>query len=450
LSFGLYMIGFDEAYAKLSPGKGIVGRTIRAAIESGYHRFDEDRAGKRGFPHAPDMSTVEADAAVPRVLIAACDPPRLVSRLPAMFVAGGCRVVALCPDDTSLARSWMIERHISVERDAERLVAALHEEIQRQRYDFVVVGDEDLLHALGSRVQPWMNGVLPFAADEATCALVLDKNAMLRAMAGRGVPIPPFVTASSPDELAGAAERIGYPLLLKAAAGCGSAGIRRVDAPDQLLLAYADLAPAGEIAVQRFLRARSGCTDVIFDRGVPRAWTSAYMLGQWPTPLHPATLRKPVSVPGVDAMLRAVGDATRFHGLAGIDWIEDEAGSLYFLELNARPTHVVGPARAAFGRELGAMVRGTPAAPHEVRLPPRAIPVFPSHFVRALKTRPLDLLQWLPFRASSADLDWRDFGVVSAELGAMAAGAARRLAGRRSATDDVLTATTRRPRPHTG
>lgn len=38
--FGLYMIGFDEEYAKLSPGKGIVGRAIRAAIEAGYKRFD--------------------------------------------------------------------------------------------------------------------------------------------------------------------------------------------------------------------------------------------------------------------------------------------------------------------------------------------------------------------------------------------------------------------------
>ena len=38
--FGLYMIGFDEAYDKLSPGKGIVGRAIRTAIESGYTRFD--------------------------------------------------------------------------------------------------------------------------------------------------------------------------------------------------------------------------------------------------------------------------------------------------------------------------------------------------------------------------------------------------------------------------
>ncbi len=39
-SFGLYMIGFDEEYARFSPGKGIVGRAIRAAIEAGYARFD--------------------------------------------------------------------------------------------------------------------------------------------------------------------------------------------------------------------------------------------------------------------------------------------------------------------------------------------------------------------------------------------------------------------------
>lgn len=39
-TFGLYMIGFDERYDKYSPGKGIVGRAIRAAIEGGYRRFD--------------------------------------------------------------------------------------------------------------------------------------------------------------------------------------------------------------------------------------------------------------------------------------------------------------------------------------------------------------------------------------------------------------------------
>jgi len=39
-TFGLYMLGFDEAYEKLSPGKGMIGRAIRAAIDGKFRRFD--------------------------------------------------------------------------------------------------------------------------------------------------------------------------------------------------------------------------------------------------------------------------------------------------------------------------------------------------------------------------------------------------------------------------
>ena len=55
-TFGLYMLGFDEEYEKLSPGKGIVGRAIRSAIESGYRRFDFLR-GDEPFKarYAPDL-----------------------------------------------------------------------------------------------------------------------------------------------------------------------------------------------------------------------------------------------------------------------------------------------------------------------------------------------------------------------------------------------------------
>src|SRR5579884_1319696 len=39
-SFGLYMLGFDAEYDKFSPGKGLIGRAVRTAIEAGYARFD--------------------------------------------------------------------------------------------------------------------------------------------------------------------------------------------------------------------------------------------------------------------------------------------------------------------------------------------------------------------------------------------------------------------------
>jgi glutathione synthase/RimK-type ligase-like ATP-grasp enzyme len=344
-----------------------------------------------------------------------------------MLAAGGCSVVALCAPDTSLAHSWFVSRHVPIGYDEEHAVEALRAETSREHYDLVVIADEAFLHALGSRLQPWMENVLPFAADPASCARILDKNQMLRAIEGQGVAIPPSVTVSSADELPQAAQRVGYPLLIKDAVGCGGSGIRRVDQPDGLAAALASLAPAGGVTVQRMLKARSGCTDVVFDRGRARCWTSAYMLDQWPTPFEAATVRQPVAVPGLEAMLDAVGAATKYHGLGGIDWVEDETGARYFLEFNARVTHVIGPARSEFGRELGAMLRGVPPAPHEVVLPEHPIPIFPVHFVRALKSRPLDLLLWLPGRASSADIDWRDLGVIGSEVGAVAAGAIRRL-----------------------
>lgn len=55
-SFGLYMLGFDEAYEKLSPGKGMIGRAIRAAIDGKFRHFDFLR-GDEPFKerYAPDL-----------------------------------------------------------------------------------------------------------------------------------------------------------------------------------------------------------------------------------------------------------------------------------------------------------------------------------------------------------------------------------------------------------
>ncbi len=55
-----------------------------------------------------------------------------------------------------------------------------------------------------------------------------------------GVPVAPWSggAVDTLDDALAAAERIGYPLMLKATAGGGGRGIRRVDAPDELRDAY--------------------------------------------------------------------------------------------------------------------------------------------------------------------------------------------------------------------
>lgn len=361
------------------------------------------------------------------MLIAGLDPSRNSARLPAMLGAGGCRVSALCPGDNSLAHSSLIERHIPTDRKDDEASVEVFRRALEERWDFVVIADEAMLFALANRLQPWMTGVLPVAAEVDALRLILNKHAMLRAMREAGVPVPPFVTVENGGDLAGAAAEIGYPLMLKDAVGEGGVGVRRVDGPDELAGAYRLLAPSGAVTLQRFVRGSPGCTDVLFDHGVPRCWTSAHMLEQWPTPYEPATVRAPVVEPRLEAMVRAVGAATGFHGLGGIDWIRSADDGLSFLEFNARVTHIVGPARAPFGRAFTAMLAGAPFTPQEIALAPDPIPIFPAHFVRAIKTRNLaDLLGWLPFRRTSVDLDWKDHGVVRHELGQMITGAARR------------------------
>jgi hypothetical protein len=361
------------------------------------------------------------------VLIAGVDPMRNAARIPSVLAAAGCRITALCPTANSLAHSSLIERHVpSDPNDDAATVETLRRALEAP-WDHVVIADEALLFAMASRLQPWMDGVLPVAAEIEALRLILDKNRMLVAMRDAGVTIPPFVTVDQADDLSGAAYALGYPLMLKDAVGAGGVGVRRVDGPGALTDAYRSLDPPGAVTLQRFVEGRAGCTEVLFDHGVPRCWTSAYMLEQWPTAFEPATKREPVSEPRIEAVARAIGAATGFHGFGGIDWIRGADDELYFLEFNARVTHIVGPARAKFGREFGAMLAGVPATPYEIVLAPDVVPVFPAHFLRALKTRRVgDLLGWLPFRPTSVDLDWRDYGIVCHELFRLVAGGAHR------------------------
>ncbi|MDH4392933.1 MAG: carboxyl transferase domain-containing protein [Aquabacterium sp.] len=66
-----------------------------------------------------------------------------------------------------------------------------------------------------------------------------DKIAAKRLAESAGVPVSPW-SRESVDEAGAAAcaARIGYPVLLKATAGGGGRGIRRVDHPDELVAAY--------------------------------------------------------------------------------------------------------------------------------------------------------------------------------------------------------------------
>ena len=83
-------------------------------------------------------------------------------------------------------------------------------------------------------------GIVFVGPDAATMRLVGDKIEAKRLAEQAGVPVAPW--SGGPVETAadaiGHAQRIGYPLMIKAAAGGGGRGIRRVDVADELAAAF--------------------------------------------------------------------------------------------------------------------------------------------------------------------------------------------------------------------
>lgn len=99
-----------------------------------------------------------------------------------------------------------------------------------------------------------------------TIRVMGDKQTARRTAEAAGVPVVPGSLRFAPGALAGvedAAAAVGFPLLIKAAAGGGGIGMRQVDTPDQLV---AMAAMVQEAATKSF-----GVGDIYLERYLPRA-----------------------------------------------------------------------------------------------------------------------------------------------------------------------------------
>ncbi|MBP6902848.1 MAG: acetyl-CoA carboxylase biotin carboxylase subunit [Burkholderiaceae bacterium] len=170
-------------------------------------------------------------------------------------------------------------------------------------------------------------------------------------MAEAGVPvIPGYQGADQSDQrLADEAARIGYPVMIKATAGGGGRGMRRVDAAADFAAA---LASAQSEAQNAF-----GDAEVILERAIvePRhieiqiladRHGNAIHLGERDCSVqrrHQKVIEEAPS-PAVDAALRermgAVAvkavQAIRYEGAGTLEFLLDADGRFYFMEMNTR------------------------------------------------------------------------------------------------------------------
>ncbi|MBK8336955.1 MAG: acetyl/propionyl/methylcrotonyl-CoA carboxylase subunit alpha [Sterolibacteriaceae bacterium] len=178
-----------------------------------------------------------------------------------------------------------------------------------------------------------------------------SKSAAKALMEAAGVPLTPGYHGANQDAdfLRGEAERIGYPVLIKASAGGGGKGMRRVERADDFAAALASCQrEAGSsfgddrvlvekyvirprhIEIQVFGDAHGNCIH-LFERDCSVQRRHQKVLEEAPAPGMTAERRAAMGKAAVDAA-RAVG----YVGAGTVEFIVDKDGGFHFMEMNTR------------------------------------------------------------------------------------------------------------------
>ena len=185
-------------------------------------------------------------------------------------------------------------------------------------------------------------------------ALMGSKTAARRAAIGAGVPVvpgsdEPFAPDQPEPAIAEAAERIGYPVLIKAVAGGGGKGMRVVSRSDDLSSAIRAArsesgAAFGDSAVyleKRLLRPRHVEVQLLGDfhgnilpfveRECSIQRRHQKVIEETPSPVVSPVLREQMTSAAA-AVARSVG----YTSAGTIEFLLDEEGRFFFLEMNTR------------------------------------------------------------------------------------------------------------------
>jgi acetyl-CoA carboxylase biotin carboxylase subunit len=170
-------------------------------------------------------------------------------------------------------------------------------------------------------------------------------------MKEHGVPILPGSEGvlNSVEEAIALAEEIGYPVILKAAAGGGGRGMRVVrtadDLPHMLAQAQAEAASSfacGDVYMEKFIETprhiefqviadEHGNVEILGERECSIQRRHQKLVEESPSPAVSQKLRKSIS-DGLRQAMKVIG----YTNAGTVEFLMDEKGRLYFIEVNAR------------------------------------------------------------------------------------------------------------------
>ncbi len=192
-------------------------------------------------------------------------------------------------------------------------------------------------------------GLVWIGPSPAAIAAMGDKVAAKRLMAAAGVPLVPGAEAADDPTLKAAADQIGYPLLIKAAAGGGGRGMRVVtqaaDFPAALAAARREAAAAfsdDRVFLEKYLLAprhievqlladTHGAVVHLGERECSIQRRHQKVVEEAPSPAVDPALRARLGAAAVSA-----AKAVDYVGAGTVEFLLDATGEPYFLEMNTR------------------------------------------------------------------------------------------------------------------
>jgi acetyl-CoA carboxylase biotin carboxylase subunit len=193
-------------------------------------------------------------------------------------------------------------------------------------------------------------GIIFVGPSPEAMTLLGDKINARRMMRSAGVPVVPGTDQiTDPEEAVRAARAIGYPVLVKAAAGGGGRGIRRVDSEEELRRALQTASGeavsafgSGAVYIEKFLRPvrhievqiiadRYGNVVALGERECSIQRRHQKMIEECPSPVVDDRLR--------DRLFWAAISAARvadYENVGTVEFLLDADKNFYFLEMNTR------------------------------------------------------------------------------------------------------------------
>jgi 3-methylcrotonyl-CoA carboxylase alpha subunit len=195
------------------------------------------------------------------------------------------------------------------------------------------------------------NGIVFIGPPESAIQAMGSKSAAKDIMGKAGVPLLPGYHGEdqSIELLRQAAEKIAYPVLLKAVAGGGGKGMRQVDSAEEfdLALAAAKREAASsfgndDMLVEKYLSRprhvefqvfcdQHGNAVYLFERDCSVQRRHQKIIEEAPAPGMTAELRQRMGKAAVQA-----ARAIHYEGAGTVEFLLDRDGSFYFMEMNTR------------------------------------------------------------------------------------------------------------------